>query len=325
MGSGDLSSEKHHSHFGRFIGTSRAMQNIYALIEKAAISDAPVFITGESGTGKEICAEMLHFYSDRRNKKFIPFNCASLPQNLVESALFGHIKGAFTGADTARKGVINEAEGGTLFLDEICDMPLDTQTKLLRFTQEYHYRKLGADKIDKANIRLICATNHDPISQIQNKQFREDLYYRLHVIPIEIPPLRERNGDIIDLAYHYLHKYSAQENKKFKSFTDNAKHFILRYSWPGNVRELQNTLRQIVTLHDGMLVTYSMLPKEIHQTAQREQSSFPEITLPLWKIEKQAIEKAIHFFDGNIQKAAAMLDISPSTIYRKKQFWDKKS
>ena len=324
-----LNSKTYPDSFGRFIGTSHAMQEIYGIIEKAAASQSPVFITGQSGTGKEICAEALHFYSDRKNQPFIAVNCAALPNDLVESALFGHVKGAFTGAQTNRQGAIAQAQNGTLFLDEICNMPLDIQAKLLRFTQKHTYRQLGSDKVHKANIRIISATNCDPIGQIQTKLFREDLYYRLHVIAINMPPLRARGDDIIDIAHHYLHNYSKQENKNFTGFTDNVKNFIYNHEWPGNIRELQNMLKQIVTLHDGQMVTTFMLPdfvcqNTLHTQHEMKNNSFNHISLPLWQIEKRAIEKAIQICGGNITKAAAILAVSPSTLYRKKQSWEEK-
>ncbi|MCI5060012.1 MAG: sigma-54 factor interaction domain-containing protein, partial [Alphaproteobacteria bacterium] len=178
--------------FGRFIGTSPAMQKLYDLITKAAPHHTPVFITGETGTGKEICAQSLHSYSSCHQGPFIALNCAALPLELAESALFGHVKGAFTGAHSNRAGAIAKAEGGSLFLDEICDMPLALQSKLLRFCQDYTYRSVGSDQPKRANIRIICATNRDPLAQIKKGKFREDLYYRLHIIPIAMPPLRKR-------------------------------------------------------------------------------------------------------------------------------------
>ncbi len=314
--------------FGRFIGTSSAMQEIYQKIENAAPTNSPVFITGDSGTGKEVAAEALHFYSDRHDGPFIALNCAALPNNLVESALFGHVKGAFTGADQNREGAIQQAEGGTLFLDEICDMPLEVQAKLLRFTQDYRYQKLGADKYHKANIRIICATNRHPMEAVKASLFREDLYYRLHVLPIEMPPLCARGEDVIDLAYFYLSTYAKENNSPIKDFSEHTLQLFQQYDWPGNIRELQNLIQQLVSTIQHPVIMEAMLPDNIKKNAFSSDKKLLEglnhISLPLWKIEKRAIEQAITLCGGNIPKAASMLDIAPSTIYRKKQLWDKK-
>lgn len=314
--------------FGRFIGTSVAMLDIYKKIEDAAPTDSPVFIMGESGTGKEVAAQALHFYSNRHDGPFIALNCAALPHNLVESALFGHVKGAFTGADQNRAGAIQQAEGGTLFLDEICDMPLGVQAKLLRFTQDYRYQKLGSDEYHTANIRLICATNRNPMVQIKENLFREDLYYRLHVLPIYMPPLRERGEDVIDLAYFYLGIYATEGNSPVKDFSESALQLFQQYDWPGNIRELQNLIQQLVTTIKHPVIMETMLPDHIKKCAfhadKKPLESINHISLPLWKIEKRAIEQAITLCNGNIPKAAAMLDVAPSTIYRKRQLWDKK-
>lgn len=199
--------------FGQFIGTSPIMLNLYDAIDKISATDAPVFITGETGTGKEICAQSIHDKSSRKGWPFVALNCAALPENLFESSLFGHVKGAFTGADQPRDGALKQAEGGTLFLDEICEMPPTLQAKLLRLTQDYTYQTLGSDKIKAADIRIICATNTQPHTQIERHRFREDLYYRLNQHPIETPPLRKRGGDIIDLAYFYLAQYNQEANR----------------------------------------------------------------------------------------------------------------
>lgn len=257
-----LDSKDYPDSFGRFIGTSQKMLDVYSQIKNIASTDTPVFITGESGTGKEICAEAIHLYSDRRDHPFIAINCAALPYNLIESSLFGHIKGAFTGADKSRKGAIELAENGTLFLDEICDMPIDLQVKLLRFTQEFTYQKLGCDIQRQANIRIICATNCDPHLRVKENLFREDLYYRLHVFPIQMPPLRQREGDIIDLTYYYLEHYAQKESSNNIEFSENAEKLIQQYNWPGNIRELKNAIQQIIASCDHPVITATMLPKK---------------------------------------------------------------
>lgn len=318
--------------FGGFIGISPPMQIVYDIIENAAKSSATVFITGESGTGKEICAEAIHRYSKRAKEPFIAINCAAIPRELLESELFGHVKGAFTSAMNDRDGAMTLADGGTLFLDEIAEMAPDMQTKLLRFLQNLTYRKVGGNKTEKANVRIICATNKDPLEEIRRGHLRQDLYYRLHVVPIQMPPLRQRRGDIIDLADYFLRLYAREENKSFRSFSPEAEAVLAGALWPGNVRQLQNIVRGIVVLHDGQVVTSAMLPpslrEETYRTPQGHQSQtiqndYSNTVSPLWQIERDAIESAIALCEGNIPKAAAMLEISPSTIYRKKMIWDK--
>lgn len=323
------------SGFGGFIGISPPMQIVYDIIENAAKSIATVFITGESGTGKEICAEAIHRYSKREKAPFIALNCAAIPRELLESELFGHVKGAFTGAMQDRDGAVAQAQGGTLFLDEIAEMAPDMQTKLLRFLQNLSYQKVGGNRIEKANVRIICATNRDPLEEIRQGRLRQDLYYRLHVIPIKMPPLRQRKSDIIDLADYFLKLYAREEGKQFRQFSPEAERRMMSYAWPGNVRQLQNVIRGIVVMHDRKTVLPDMLPRELEDHPPQNTSPVMplhhgandiapagEIT-PLWKIEKHAIEKAIQACEGNIPKAAAMLEISPSTIYRKKMTWDR--
>ncbi|PZQ49110.1 MAG: sigma-54-dependent Fis family transcriptional regulator [Micavibrio aeruginosavorus] len=322
--------------FGGFIGISPPMQLVYDVIESAAKSSATVFITGESGTGKEICAEAIHRYSRRANEPFIAINCAAIPRELLESELFGHMKGAFTGAFTEREGAVGQANGGTLFLDEIAEMAPEMQTKLLRFLQNLTYRKVGGGKMERANVRIVCATNRDPIAEIRAGNLRQDLYYRLHVIPIHMPPLRVRKTDIIDLADYFLKQYAREEGKSFKSFAQDAENVLTNFSWPGNVRQLQNIVRGIAVLHEGRYVTAPMLPMNLLRETESSQpqntflqSQFPHLkedednVRPLWKVERTAIENAIALCEGNIPKAAALLEISPSTIYRKKMVWDK--
>ena len=208
------------SYFG-FIGSSLAMQALYRTIDATAASKATVFITGESGSGKEIAAEAIHRQSPRKKGPFIVINCGAIPKDLMESEIFGHVKGAFTGAHVDREGAASRASGGTLFLDEICEMDLALQTKLLRFVQTGTFQKVGGSKTEKVDARFVCATNRDPLAEVEEGNFREDLYYRLHVIPIHLPPLRERDGDVIEIARHFLTEYAAEEGKAFKKF-DNA-------------------------------------------------------------------------------------------------------
>ncbi len=330
--SASLTSSPVRTGFGGFIGISEPMQLVYDVIENAAASDATVFITGESGTGKEICAEAIHKYSRRVAAPFIAINCAAIPRDLLESELFGHVKGAYTGAIADREGAVSQARGGTLFLDEIAEMAPDMQTKLLRFLQNFTFRKVGSNISEQANVRIVCATNKDPLTEINEGRLRQDLYYRLHVIPIHMPPLRERKCDIIDLADYFLKSYARQENKSFMSFAPDAEQMMIAFPWPGNVRQLQNIVRGISVLHDGKIVTPAMLPAEISQFYKRSAEAVKPATTamssksdisPLWQIERSAIEQAINLCEGNIPKAAALLEISPSTIYRKKMLWEK--
>jgi two-component system repressor protein LuxO len=316
--------------FGGFIGTSPPMQLVYDIIEGAARSNASVFITGESGTGKEICAEAIHKYSKRGREPFIAINCAAIPRELLESELFGHVKGAFTGAHSDREGAVAQAHGGTLFLDEIAEMAPDMQTKLLRFLQNLSFRKVGGSKDHQANVRIICATNRSPAEEIRDGRLRQDLFYRLHVIPIHMPPLRDRRSDIIDLADYFLKLYSREEGKSFLCFSEEAEHILLKSPWPGNVRQLQNIVRGVVVLYDGRTASAAMVSSVLKSNPEVLPSSLsPPVPLdetadvrPLWIIERSAIEHAIALCDGNIPRAAAMLEISPSTIYRKKMIWE---
>ena len=329
------------SSFAGFIGASMAMQAVYRIIESAAPSKATVFNTGESGTGKEVCAEAIHQCSPRRDQPFIALNCAAIPHDLMESEIFGHVKGSFTGAQGDRKGAASLADGGTLFLDEICEMDLDLQSKLLRFIQTGTLQRVGSGKVETVDVRFVCATNRDPLVEVKAGRFREDLYYRLHVIPLSLPPLRERGEDILLLARDLLLRYAKEEHKRFRDFDADAVRVLLDYPWPGNVRELQNVVRNIVVLNDRELVSKEILPPPLNggralvvpapvpaeatHEIQTEPMPIPLPVRPLWLVEKEAIEQAIASCDGNIPKAAALLEISPSTIYRKKQGWEETS
>ena len=321
------------THFAGFIGASLPMQAVYRIIESAARSTATAFISGESGTGKEVAAEAIHALSPRASGPFVALNCGAIPRDLIESEMFGHMKGAFTGAVADHDGAAQRADGGTLFLDEICEMDLNLQTKLLRFIQTGTFTKVGGTNLDKVDVRFVCATNQDPREAVQSGRFREDLYYRLHVIPIGMPPLRERGEDILLIARKYLNQYAREEGKGFTSFSAEAERVLTGYAWPGNVRQLLNVLRNIAVLHDGEEVTPEMLPEPIRPAAAVDDggngvASAPARPVPdeheirpLWLVEKDTIENAIAACQGNIPKAAAMLGISPSTIYRKKQSW----
>ena len=368
-----------HNYHG-FIGSSLPMQAVYKTIDAVAPTSASVFIVGESGTGKEVCAEAVHRQSERRDKPFIAINCGAIPRDLMESEIFGHVKGAFTGATTDRKGAATLVHGGTLFLDELCEMELEMQKKLLRFLQTGTYTPLGGIKEMKVDVRIICATNRDPLKEVEEGRFREDLYYRVHVVPIDMPPLRERGSDIVTLAKHFLLTYAKQDKKKFKHIDNDVQRVFKNYGWPGNVRELQNIIRNIVVLNDEDKVTLTHLPIQLtrkpkktpslslantekveetslmsDQTDSVQDEAFPtseptnatysfsqpenQPTIPdaqsasvyfnsdgtirpMWKVEREAIQNAIAYCDGNVLNAAVMLELSPSTVYRKKQAWE---
>nr|MCU0790839.1 sigma-54 dependent transcriptional regulator [Nitratireductor sp.] len=223
-----------------FIGSSLPMIAVFRTIDAVAKSNASVFILGESGTGKEVCANAIHNASGRRSGRFVALNCAAIPKDLIESEIFGHVKGAFTGATTDREGAAVAADGGTLFLDEICEMDVNLQAKLLRFLQTGTVQRVGSDKAIKVDVRIVCATNRNPLQEVQEGRFREDLYYRLFVVPVEMPALRDREGDVLKIAHSFLQTMAAEEGKRFEGFTADAEGMMLAYSWPGNVRELQN-------------------------------------------------------------------------------------
>jgi two-component system repressor protein LuxO len=346
----DIYKQRDRRQYYDFIGASPPMQLLYQIIDNAASSKATVFITGESGTGKELCAEAIHKRSPRRDKRFVAINCAAIPKELMESEIFGHIRGAFTGAVSDRPGAAFQADEGTLFLDEIGDMSLDLQSKLLRFIQTGVVQKVGSNKLEEVDVRFICATNHDPLVDVQEGRFREDLYYRLHVIPISLPPLRERDDDILLIAKHFLLKYSKEEKKSFTRFSSKTEDILLRYNWPGNVRQLQNVIRNVVVLNEGRQVIPDMLPAPLNKltkahsspivttyhkatyvqstksmesnpsTSQMASTPSKEIR-PLASVVKETINQAIEFCDGNVPRAAALLEVSPSTIYRKRHSW----
>ncbi len=328
------------------IGKSLAMQGVYRVLDSVSPSNATAFIMGESGTGKELTAEAIHKRSARADKPFFAINCGAIPHELMESEIFGHVKGAFTGATNTREGAATIANGGTLFLDELCEMDLDLQKKLLRFIQTGEFHKVGSNQLEKVDVRFVCATNKDPLQEVKAGRFREDLYYRLHVVPINLPPLRERDDDVMLIANHLLRELSRTEQKSFRGFSAEVKEVFGQYPWPGNVRELQNVVQQAVVLNQGDAIEMEMLPKNLLETvviqptmapedtnvvglhAQKEASveSLPDArhdVRPLWIVEKEAIEKAIHACGGNINRASGLLEVAPSTIYRKVQSWSK--
>ncbi len=336
--------------YGGFIGSSLPMQSVYRIIDSVAGSKATVFITGESGTGKEVCAESIHNKSPRSKGPLVTLNCGAIPKDLMESEVFGHVKGAFTGAVSDRDGAASMAKGGTLFLDEICEMDISLQTKLLRFIQTETFQKVGGSKTEKADIRFVCATNKDPLVEVAEGRFREDLFYRLHVVPVAMPPLRDRDFDVLAIADNLLAAYTSEEGKSFTGFSDEVRGIFAVYPWPGNVRQLQNVIRNIVVLNEGDEIMPSMLPAPLDEFIGKaspisstewmnvihnkdkeeiipslEYAPISEADIrPLDEIEREIIERAIDICDGNVPRAASKLGVSASTIYRKRQAWEEK-
>ncbi|MCF6303774.1 MAG: sigma-54 dependent transcriptional regulator [Rhodobacteraceae bacterium] len=327
--------------FNDFIGLSPAMVDIYKMINNIGRSLATVFITGESGTGKEVAAQAIHAVSGRSKGPFVPLNCGAIPADLLESEVFGHLKGSFTGAIADKKGAAAMASGGTLFLDEICEMDLALQTKLLRFLETSKIQPVGATSPVSVDVRILCATNRNPEEEVRQGRFREDLYYRLHVVPIHMPALRDRRQDILAIAQSKLVEFAKEEGKAFVEFSDDVKERLFSLNWPGNVRQLLNVLRNIVVLNDGAVVTMDMLPAEVSEQktagpdkesqtidAIAEAETQPETQPPqafvektLAQMEREFVEATIAHCDGSVPKAAIILDVSPSTIYRKREAW----
>ncbi len=330
--------------FQGFVGTAPSMKEVYERIRRLGSSTATVFITGESGTGKEVCAQAIHEVSNRAKKPFIALNCGAIPSELMESEVFGHLKGSFTGAIADKLGAARAANGGTLFLDEICEMDLNLQTKLLRFLQTSTVTPVGATRPVPVDVRIVCATNRDPATEVRAGRFREDLFFRLHVVPVHLPPLRERASDIILLARHFLKEFAKQEGKLLHDFDAGATVQLMAMRWPGNVRQLENLIRMIAAVHDGDVVTADMLPAEVETAARAIPSALPaEVTATLVpvvdstasltnrvsaligeelaEVERALIEATIESCGGSIPKAARILNVSPSTIYRKKEGW----
>jgi DNA-binding NtrC family response regulator len=279
--------------FPNIVGKSRKMQEIYRIIAKVAMTDSTVLIYGQSGTGKEIIARAIHFNSARREKQFVPVDCAVLSENLLESELFGHIRGSFTGAVTTKPGLFEVADGGTVFLDEVGNISLPIQAKLLRVLQEREFTPVGGTKAKKVDIRLIAATNKDLEKMIKEGSFREDLYYRLNIVPIYLPPLKERQEDIPLLSVHFLKKYTEEMGKMIKGFTPEAMEKLIKYPWPGNVRELENVIeRTVVMIEDEMVrVEHLILPGQHEKEGWDEH--IPMTSDELKELKKQVREKAV--------------------------------
>ena len=323
--------QSHYTRRGRFeklIGISPRMQAIYSIIENVGRTDVTVFITGESGTGKELIASALHACSARTGGPFVAVNAAAIPRDLLESELFGHEKGAFTGATGRYLGCCERAHRGTLFLDEICEMDVGLQSKLLRFLQERTFHRLGGQETISVDTRIVAATNRDPFERIEAGLLREDLYYRLNVVPIHVPPLRDRAEDIPVLAAAFLERLSSRYEKYFYDFEPAAMSALTRYSWPGNVREMENTIERIVVLHNGSRISARMLPERVlgGGTARRPETLPPaarpawagdDVIVPFVEVEKETIIRALTICRGNVSMAASRLELGQATLYRK--------
>jgi two-component system, NtrC family, response regulator HydG len=305
--------------FHQIIGKSKPMQEIFGLIRRVADSPTNLLITGESGTGKELVAKAIHFNSDRRTAPFIPVNCAAIPEQLLESELFGHMRGAFTDAKGDKRGLFEEAQKGTLFLDEISELPLMLQAKILRAIQEKEIRRVGANKSTAVDVRIIAATNLNLADEVKAKRFREDLYYRLNVIELRLPPLRERREDILLLVDGFMAKYGASREKHIQGVSESALAMLVDYAWPGNVRELENAIERAITLSRSDKILPDDLPLTIQETRgeRRMLDDAAERTLPLDEMEKEYIRKILEKMGGNKYQAAQALGIDRKTLYRK--------
>ena len=314
------------------LGHSAALRAVETRIRSVARSMAPVFITGESGTGKEVCAQAVHDLSPRMRGPFIALNCGAIPPDLLESEVFGHVRGAFTGAVSDKPGAAVAADGGTLFLDEICEMDLALQPKLLRFLQTSSVTPVGSSRPRKVDVRIVCATNRDPQQAVRSGSFRADLFYRLHVVPVHMPPLRDRGEDVVEIAEAALARFAAEERRSFRRLSPAVRDLFRRLPWPGNVRQLLNAMRNVAVLHDGDEVTPDMLPEDLTLSTPA-QASRPEPVpggaapaladllagMTLAEIEQLAIEAAISRHDGSLPRAARELGVAASTLYRRRE------
>jgi len=310
--------------FHNIVGKSRAMQDVYRLLEQAAGLDITVLITGETGTGKELAARAIHYQSARRDRRFVPINCGALPAELVESELFGHARGAFTGAVGAKQGLFEEAAGGTLFLDEVGELPLAVQVKLNRALQEGEIRRVGDNTPTKVDVRVVAATHRDLKAELQTGRFREDLYYRLHVFPVRMPSLNERREDIPLLAAHFLDKYARSFNRTLMGVTPEALRVLSGYRWPGNVRELENAVERAVAVAAGPEIDARDLPAELRET----QASSVPIEALVKLTYKDALEMArdrfsrdyllalMREFEGNVTRAAERAGVERESLHR---------
>jgi len=311
--------------FNDIIGQSDKMQEVFRLIEKVADSDSTIIVYGESGTGKELVSRAIHQNSYRGNKPFVPINCGAIPENLLESELFGHVRGAFTGAMSLKRGKFELADGGTIFLDEIGDMSAELQVKILRVLEEREFDRVGGSKTIKVDVRIIAATHRDIEEAVEKGTFREDLFYRLNVIPITLPPLRERRSDIALLFSHFLEKFNQKKRKKLEKVSEDALKIIMEYTWPGNVRELKNIVERLVTLKDDGEITPWDLPEKMRRK-NGHASPLPRIEISddgicfntaVSEFEKTLILQSLEKTKWVKNKAAQLLHLNRTTLVEK--------
>lgn len=310
--------------FDKLIGVSPQLKSVLEIVRKIATTEANILIQGESGTGKELIARAIHRNSSRGQSggRFVPVDCASIPENLLESELFGHEKGAFTDAQSSKSGLLEYADGGTIFFDEIGEMPFSLQAKLLRVLQEKQFRRIGSNRLITVDIRILAATNRDLIKEVKEKRFREDLYYRLNVIHIQMPPLRERDGDIALLVHHFFHEFTESNNRGIKGIAPDTLKTLELYSWPGNVRELENVIERAISLADSDMIRLQDLPPHIRLEENRMETidglkSFKQAKSEALKdFYQKYFEKLVAKHKGNISQAAAEAQIDRKTIHR---------
>jgi two-component system response regulator HydG len=311
--------------YGHLLGDSRAMQPVFSLLDRIADSEASVLIVGESGTGKELVARALHARSPRRERPFVALNCAAIPEALIESELFGHVRGAFTDAREDRTGLLAQAEGGMLFLDEVSEMPLAMQPKLLRALQERQVRPIGGTREIEFDVRLVCATNQDLEHAVEEGHFREDLFYRINVIQVPLLPLRVRGGDVLLLAQHFLERFAARERKAVVGLSPEAAERLVAYEWPGNVRELQNCIERAVAVTRFETIRIDDLPERIrawHPTSVVLSGADPSELVRLEEVERRYNLHVVRAVGGNKTLAAQVLGVARRTLYRKLEHYD---
>ncbi len=301
--------------FGGLIGMSPRMERVYRMIEKVSLRDHPVLVLGESGTGKELVARSIHFLGPRKDRPFVPVDCSALVPTLIESELFGYVKGAFTGAMQAKQGLMEAANGGTLFLDEIGDMPLEMQVKLLRALQQREIKPVGSTERRPINVRIVAATNRDLDLAIKSGTFRQDLFFRLNVVQLKLPPLRERKSDLPLLVTKFLERYGDQDEPP-RELTEDAMRRLMAYDWPGNVRELENAIERAIALGTGPYVSVNDLPSNLHYPAS-DRAPAKEEMLPLGELERRAILSTLKQTGNDKQATARVLGIGKTTLYRK--------
>lgn len=308
--------------FSNIVSADGKMQDVFKLVSKVLNNDITVLIYGESGTGKELIARAIHYNGNRKDKPFVVVNCASIPRELLESELFGHEKGAFTGAHQRKLGKFEIANDGTIFLDEVGELEMTLQAKLLRVIQEKEFERVGGNELIKTDVRIVSATNRDLKKAVEQKEFREDLYYRLNSFPIIIPPLRQRKGDVLVLAEYFIDLFKKKLRKELKGFSKKALKLVYEYDWPGNVREMENTIERCVIISEGDYIDVDDFPMHIRAGSENKKIEFngsffdESVIIPFEKIKEEAIRHALKVTKGNIMEAAQRLDLGRATIYR---------